>query len=209
MKLFVLVRHAHSVLNLEQRVNGDPAVEVPLTPQGEAQARVLGQTIAGLPLDLCLTTRFGRTRRTAELALEGRDVPLGTEPLLDDIDVGDLEGKPIAEYRAWKHAHTRADRFPGGESLDEGARRYVEAFRRLAALPHDCVLAVCHEIPIRYAVNATRASAELDGPVHEIANAVPYCFDDAALRRAADRISELSDRRSRGPLPQREREASM
>jgi broad specificity phosphatase PhoE len=192
MQLFVLVRHAHSVLNLEQRINGDPTVEVPLTPDGEAQARLLGLTIAGLPLDVCITSRFGRTRRTAEIALEGREVPLLTEPLLDDIDVGDLEGLPIAKYREWKHAHTRADRFPGGESLDEGALRYVEAFRRLPALPHDCVLVVAHEIPVRYAVNATRGSTELDGPVHEIANAVPYCFDDTALLRAADRIAELS-----------------
>jgi broad specificity phosphatase PhoE len=192
MRLFVLVRHAHSVLNLEQRVNGDPAVEVPLTPEGEAQARLLGLTVAGLQLDVCLTTRFGRTRRTAEIALEGREVPFLTEPLLDDIDVGDLEGLPIGEYRTWKHAHTRADRFPGGESLDEAAHRYAEAFRRITALPHDCVLVVCHEIPVRYAVNAANGSTELDGPVHEIANGVPYCFDDATLLRAADGIEELS-----------------
>jgi hypothetical protein len=29
--------------------------------------------------------------------------------------------------------------------------------------------------------------------VHAIENAEPYCFDDAALRRAAKRIAELTD----------------
>src|SRR5438874_13280152 len=133
MRLFVLARHAHSVLNLEQRVNGDPTVDVPLTPEGEEQARTLGLEVAGLPLDVCITTRFGRTKLTAETALEGRNVPFEVEPLLDDIRVGDLEGRTIADYRAWKRGHTRADRFPGGESLDEAARRYAEGFRRLVA----------------------------------------------------------------------------
>ena len=197
MRLFALARHAHSVLNLEQRVNGDPSIDVPLTPEGEAQARLLGIMLAGLPLDARVTTRFGRTRRTAELALEGRSVPFLTEPLLDDVDVGDLEGEPISEYRAWKRAHTRADRFPSGESLDDAALRYAEGFRRLAGLPHDCVLVVCHEIPIRYAVNGVNGSIELDGPVHEIPNAAPICFDDGALFRAAEHVEKLS----KGALP--------
>jgi phosphoserine phosphatase len=192
MRLFVLARHAHTTLNLEQRVNGDPTVEVPLTPEGEAQAQALGIMLSGLPLDACVTTRFGRTRRTADIALGGRDVPHITEPLLDDIHIGDLEGESIDEYRAWKRQHTRADRFPGGESLDEAARRYVEAFRKLVALPHDCILVVCHEIPVRYAVNGAAGSDQLDGPVHQIANAAPYCFDDQALLRAGTRIGELS-----------------
>lgn len=188
MRVFLFARHAHSTLNLEQRVNGDPEVEVALTERGEEQARLLGLQIAQAPLDLCVTTRFGRTRQTAELALAGRKVPVDTEPLLDDIDVGELEGLPITEYRSWKRVHTRADRFPGGESLDEAAARYALAFRRLASSPHDCVLVVCHEIPIRYALNAAAGSSELDGPVHDIGNAAPYCFGDEALLRAADGI---------------------
>src|SRR5438105_15118463 len=102
MRLFVLARHAHSLLNLEQRVNGDPRVDVPLTPEGEEQARMLGLEVAGLPLDVCITTRFGRTKQTAEAALRGREVPFEVEPLLDDIRVGDLEGQTLADYRAWK-----------------------------------------------------------------------------------------------------------
>jgi broad specificity phosphatase PhoE len=191
MRLSVLARHAHSTLNLAQRVNGDPSVEVGLTRLGEDEARELGLQLAHLPLDLCITSRFGRTRATAQLALAGRDVPFEVEPLLDDIDVGELEGLPITEYRAWKRAHKRADRFPGGESLDEAASRYAHAFRRLAGLPHDCVLVVCHEIPLRYALNAAAGSGELDGPVHDLRNATPYCFDSPSLLRAADGIERI------------------
>ena len=192
MRLFVLTRHAHSTLNVEGRVNGDPAVPVPLTDDGREQARMLGLELANVPLELCVHTRFTRTRETAELALGARGVPVVEEPLLDDVDVGDLEGDTIADYRAWKAKHARGDRFPGGESLDEAGRRYAAAFRRLLARPEQGILVVCHEIPVRYALNAAAGSDELDGPAHQIPNAAPFLFDEDALARAAERIEHLT-----------------
>jgi broad specificity phosphatase PhoE len=190
--LVVLARHAHSQLNVEGRINGDPAVRVPLTENGEAEARVLGLELQNAPFDLCLHTRFGRTQQTASLAMSGRDVPMEVEPLFDDIDVGDLEGETVEEYRAWKAQHTRADAFPGGESLDDAARRYVQAYRKLLARGLQSVLVVCHEIPIRYALNAAAGSEDLDGPAHTIPNATPFLFDEGSLARAAKRIEALS-----------------
>ena len=132
--------------------------------------------------------------RTARIALAGRAVRLYEEPLLDDIDVGDLEGETIAEYRAWKSRHTRSDRFPGGESLDDAARRYARAFNNLLDRPEHTVLVVCHEIPIRYALNAAADSSDLDGPEHGIPNATPYLFADVTLARAVDGIRRLAGR---------------
>jgi len=191
VRLFVLSRHAESVLNIEDRVNGDPTVRAPLTDRGCSEAALLGLQIRGLPVDACLHTRFGRTLETAQIALTGRDVPLFEEELLDDIRVGELEGWTVGEYRAWKREHTRADRFPGGESLDEAARRYADGYRRLLEQPHECVLVVCHEIPIRYALNAVGDSDDLDAPVHEIPNAAPFLFGEEALNKAAERIAQL------------------
>jgi broad specificity phosphatase PhoE len=195
VRLFVLARHGQSELNVTQRVNGDPSVQVLLTTLGEAEAGRLKAELAAVTLDLAVHTRFGRTRQTAEIALAGRIVPLEVEPLFDDIDIGDLEGKTIADYRAWKRAHTRADAFPGGESLDDAARRYARAFERLLARPEQRILVVCHEIPIRYAVNASSGSDELDRPVHEVENCLPYLFDEAGLERAVAGI------RLRAPSP--------
>ncbi len=193
--LVVLARHAHSQLNVEGRVNGDPAVPVHITEDGKEQARILGLQLASLPIDVCLHTRFVRTQETAALALAGRDVPVEVEPLFDDIDIGDLEGETIEQYHAWKRVHTRADRFPGGESLDEAADRYADGFRRLLARKERTVLVVCHEIPIRYALNAAAGSDDLDGPAHSIPNAAPFLFDGPALERAAERIDALSPSR--------------
>jgi broad specificity phosphatase PhoE len=180
------------VLNVEGRVNGDPDVPAPLTSTAEPR-RALGAEIANVELDLCVHSRFPRARETAELALDGRQVPVEVEPLLDDIDIGELEGSPLARYREVKREVGRKQAFPGGESLDHAAVRYAQAFRRLRRASARRVLVVCHEIPVRYALNGAAGADALDGPpFHDIPNAVPYVFDARSLERAAARIEELA-----------------
>src|SRR5688500_10270746 len=192
MRLFVLVRHGQSELNATHRVNGDPSVPVRLTKQGETEASALALQLAGVELDLCVHTRFGRTRETAEIALGDRPVPLEEEALLDDIYVGELEGQTIDEYRAWKAEHTRAEAFPGGESLDDSALRYATAYEQLLARPERRILVVCHEIPVRYAINAAAGSETLDAPAHGIGNCIPHLFDEDGLARAVTGIRRLA-----------------
>jgi broad specificity phosphatase PhoE len=191
MRLFVVARHAQSTLNVERRVNGDPARPVGLTELGREEARQLGIQIANIPFEVCFHTRFARTQETAALALGDREVPFETEALLDDIDVGDLDGAPVEEYRHWKRSHPRGESFPGGESLDDAAGRYAQAWRNLLATEHATVLVVCHEIPLRYALNGARGSESLDGPVHELRNAAPYLFTEENLERAVEGITAL------------------
>jgi len=192
MQLYVIARHAESTLNFVKRINGDPAVPVDLTEHGREEARLLGQQIAHVPIELCVHTRFTRTQETALIALEGRDVPFEEMPSLDDIDVGELEGQTIDEYRAWKRQHTRHDPFPGGESLDAAARRYADAYEQLLERPEQSILVVTHEIPLRYAINAADGSGDLDGPAHQLPNATPYVFDETALRHAVGQIRRLA-----------------
>src|SRR3954469_5134325 len=155
---------------------------------------LLGAQLANVELDLCVHTRFPRTKETAELAVAGRAVPIEVEPRLDDIDLGDLDGFPIERYREVKLEVGRKRPFPGGESLDDAARRYAAAFRDLVARPERRILVVAHEIPVRYALNAAAGSDELDGPpFHVLPNAMPFLFDDDTLARAADRIEQLAE----------------
>lgn len=192
MKLLVISRHGESTLNIERRVNGDPAVPVTLTDRGRDEAKLLGQQLAHVPLDLCIHTQFSRTRETAEIALADREIPSLEEPLLGDVRIGELEGRTLDDYREWKREHTRHDAFPGGESLDNAARRYAQAYRRVLERPEERILVVTHEIPLRYAINAAEGSDDLDGPARQLANATPYLFDEAALERAVTVIERLT-----------------
>lgn len=192
MHLALIARHGQSLLNVQGLVNGDPARDAGLSDRGRAEAEGLGRQIAAVALDLVITSRFPRAHETAELALVGRAVPALEDGDLDDIRIGDLEGQTLVDYRAWKRSHTRDDAFPGGESLNAAARRYADAFERVLARPEAAILLVCHEIPVRYAVNAAAGSGDLDGPLHDVANASPYVFDAAGLRRAVDGMHRLA-----------------
>jgi probable phosphoglycerate mutase len=193
MRLLLLARHGQSALNVSGLVNGDPSRDAGLSPLGMDEARKLGGQIAGIAIDICVTSEFPRARQTAQLALEGRDaIPSETDGELNDVRIGELEGRTLAEYRTWKRAHTRQDPFPGGESLDDSARRYADAFERLLDHDEPSILCVCHEIPVRYLVNSAAGSDNLDGPLHDVANATPYVFDADGLGRGIRRMRELA-----------------
>jgi broad specificity phosphatase PhoE len=192
MRTFLLARHGQSQFNLAGVVNADPGRDPGLSPAGEAEARHLGRQVAALEIELVVTSRFPRAQQTAGLALATRNVPHVIIPDLDDVKIGELEGKTIADYRAWKHGRSRTEPFPGGESLDDAARRYAGAYRSLVERPESTVLVICHEIPVRYAINAAADSRQLDAPVHDVPNAVPYLFGEPQLAAATERIVELA-----------------
>jgi len=188
MRLLLLARHGQSLFNVAGIVNGDPRLDKGLSPLGMREGERLQRQLAGVAIDLCVTSEFPRAQQTAQYALGTRvtTTPTIVDAGLNDIRIGDLEGDTLTAYRTWKYAHTRHDPFPGGESLDAVARRYADAYERLLQRDEDTILCVCHEIPVRYAVNAAAGSDDLDGPLHDIRNATPYLFDATALRRAVD-----------------------
>jgi 2,3-bisphosphoglycerate-dependent phosphoglycerate mutase len=192
MRLFLLARHGQSLFNVDSVVNGDPALDRGLSEQGIEEAGRLAGQLAGLPVDLVAVSPFPRALQTANIALAGREVPHLVDEDLGDVRIGDLEGKSLDAYRETPAHSNRKERFPGGESLDEAALRYATAVRRLLARSEPTTLVVCHEIPVRYLVNAAGGSDELNGPLRFVANATPYLFDEAALHRAAERIQQLA-----------------
>jgi probable phosphoglycerate mutase len=192
MRLFLVARHGQSLFNVDNVVNGDPALDRGLSEQGIEEAERLAGQLAGLSLDLVAVSPFPRALQTANIALDGREVPHLVDEDLGDVRIGELEGQSLDAYRETPAHSNRKERFPGGESLDEAALRYATAVRRLLERDEPTTLVVCHEIPVRYLVNAAGGSDELNGPLRFVANATPYLFDEAALRRAAERIEELA-----------------
>jgi broad specificity phosphatase PhoE len=165
-------------------LSSDPGKPAPLTPRGELQARRLGAQIRGLAVELCLHSRFERTRQTALLALGGREVRTRTEPRFDEIDAGLFDGRSIDEYHAWRFAHGIATPFPGGESIFAALNRFADGLDALLESRARTVLVITHEIVLRHVIEAAT-----DNPVTSgIPMATPYLFDEVALARAAFRL---------------------
>src|SRR5690348_3797437 len=97
----VLARHGESETAARGVVGGD----APLTERGRDEAAALGVELGAVQFDVCLTSAALRARETADIALEGRAVPREVVSELADIDFGDLDGRPLGEYREWIGAH--------------------------------------------------------------------------------------------------------
>lgn len=188
MKTAILARHGESEYSVRGAVNGDPKIVVALTEEGRAQARALGDELAGDRIDLAATSEFPRAIETADLALEGRDVPRLVVPELNDIGIGEFEGKTLVEYRGWARSFPPDAVSPGGaESRVAAVTRYVAGLRKLLARPEKSILVVAHSLPIRYVLNAVD---EL-GPAPEMAlveYAKPYRLAARELELALDRL---------------------
>jgi len=192
MRLFLAVRHGQSLFNIDKVVNGDPTLDRGLSERGIEEAERLAGQLAGLPLDLVVVSPFPRAVQTANIALVGREVPHLVDDDLGDVRIGELEGESLDAYREMPAHSNRKEQFPGGESLDEAALRYAAAVERLLARDEPVTLIVCHEIPVRYLVNAANGSGELNGPLKYVGNAEPYLFGEDSLRCAVGRIRELA-----------------
>jgi broad specificity phosphatase PhoE len=184
MQALILARHGESEYSVRGLLNGDASVDVGLTAAGVEQACELGRALEAVQLDLCVTTELRRTRRTAELALSGRGVPVEVWPGLNDPRAGAFEGGLLDDYRGWAWAAGSAEPVPGGgESRLEVVARCVRSYRALLERPEPTILAVVHALPIAYllaAVEGEAPAARMDRPI-EYARA--YTVEAEALRR--------------------------
>jgi len=184
MREAILARHGESVFNVVDVMNGDITVPGGLTPRGVEQARGLGSALRGRPLELCIVSEFERAQLTADIALEGRDVPRLVWPKLNDPLYGPFEGKLLEEYRSWAGANpSRAVPGERGESRYAMVTRYAQAFRELLVRPEVAILVVCHSLPVSYALGG-REGLPPGARVPLAENATPYPFTADELETA-------------------------
>ena len=196
----IFVRHAESELSARGLVNGDPSVDCPLTDKGRRDAERFRTIIAREPIDLCVTTEFLRTRQTAEIALEGLDIPLEIEPRLDDPPVGVFESRPQKEYLEWLASHDWTTGPPGGgESQLNSVRRFLGAFDRLTNRRQSCILIIGHAFPSGVAHTLAHEPPPAIRPHYEcdFDYLDPITVDPGALKsgigRARQELLEIED----------------
>lgn len=137
MPKLVLIRHGQSLWNLENRFTG--WVDVPLTAQGESEAKGAGAKLKGLTFDVAYTSALTRAQRTLQLAMEaaGLNLPVIRDQALNERHYGDLQGLNKDDLRKqygdeqvkiWRRSYDVPP--PAGESLKDTAARTLPFFER-------------------------------------------------------------------------------
>lgn len=137
MPTLVLIRHGQSIWNLQNRFTG--WVDVPLSAQGEEEARRAGELIRELSFDVAYTSALRRAQHTLDLIIEttGKPFPVIRDAALNERMYGDLQGLDKADTVArhgeaqvhiWRRSFDIAP--PNGESLKDTAARTLPFFDR-------------------------------------------------------------------------------
>ena len=132
-----LARHGETAWSLSGQHTG--LTDIPLTEQGERNARNLGERLQGTPFVKVLTSPLQRAWRTCELAGFGAHAEI--DPDLVEWNYGEYEGKLTADIRK-----ERPDWFlfrdgcPGGESLEAVAARADRVIARLREIHGDVIV---------------------------------------------------------------------
>lgn len=98
MPTLVLVRHGQSLWNLENRFTG--WVDVPLTEQGEKEARSAGEKLKSFKFNVAFTSALQRAQRTLALIMQTagfKDLPVYMDQALNERHYGGLQGLNKAE----------------------------------------------------------------------------------------------------------------
>jgi len=181
----IFARHGESEYSALGLMNGDVSVPVGLTGRGVREARELGATLAGEPVDLCVTSSMQRAIETADAALADRRVARLEMPELNDPLYGPFEGRPLEEYRAWATARPSSARpEPGGESRLMVVLRYARGLRLLLGRPEESILVVCHSLPVAYAL-AAREGRTPTAHVSLVGHATAHPFTRDEVEAAA------------------------
>lgn len=137
LPLTYLARHGETAWTISRQHTG--RTDIPLTLEGEAQARRLGERLDGLKFAAVLTSPLQRARRTCELA--GFGAVAIVEPDLMEWNYGAYEGRTSAEIHAERPDWDLfRDGCPAGESPDQIGARADRAVRRVRGIAGDTLL---------------------------------------------------------------------
>ncbi len=125
-----LVRHGETAWTLTAQHTG--RTDLPLTEQGERQARELGASLTALGIDRIFSSPLQRARRTAELAMPHARVEADDD--LMEWDYGAYEGRRTAEIEVERPGwQLFRDGCPGGETLESVGARADRVICRIRA----------------------------------------------------------------------------
>ena len=135
MGRLLLVRHGETPWNLDGRLQG--STDVDLSEKGREQARLVAGRLSTTAIDLAYSSNQSRARETAEIILEGRDVPLHAIPELRERSHGVFEGLTAKERRQRYPDMFAASLLNNLDFAPTGGETFRQTNRRMAAWAQD------------------------------------------------------------------------
>lgn len=131
----LLIEHGQTVVDREGRIHG--SLDPPLTVRGRAQARRLGDRLAGLEAKPAMLIASDRRRALETAAIAGRraGIPVFTTPALRPPDAGYWSGaeEAVAKQGLAPYFAHAGRRIPGGDRVVEWRRAHTNFLRDLLA----------------------------------------------------------------------------
>jgi 2,3-bisphosphoglycerate-dependent phosphoglycerate mutase len=187
MPTLVLVRHGQSIWNAEDRFTG--WIDVPLSAQGEAEARSAAARLRDIPFHVAYTSALMRAQDTLAIILDelGTDIPVIRDAALNERMYGELQGLNKEQTRQkygadivklWRRSYDIPP--PGGEALKDTAARTIPFFER--AIVGDLkegknVLVVAHGNSNRSIAMVLEKLSPEEVVNLELATGVPYLYE--------------------------------
>lgn len=132
-----LIRHGATEWSLSGRHTG--RTDIPLTSNGEDEARELGKYLLNISFAHVLTSPLKRARQTCELAGLGKIPEI--DPDLAELDYGDYEGRRSVDIRKERPDwNVYRDGCPRGEMPAQASDRADRLFARLRVLDGNVAL---------------------------------------------------------------------
>ncbi len=130
--LYFLQRHGEAETNATDTLSSWPEVrEFHLTEKGRAQVRESALKLKEKGVDLIFSSDLLRTKETAAIISETTGVPVVFDERLRELGLGELNGRPEAEYKAAIKGGDKVTRFddaPKGTELLRDCRKRIIAF---------------------------------------------------------------------------------
>ena len=140
MKLYI-VRHGESETNRKGLWTG--WLDVALTDQGIADAERVRDTLRGIKFDKVYSSDLQRARVTCEIALPGYEYE--TTPLLREISLGVIEGKPIGDnWSEYLASLKDGNSDKSAESTDDMRKRISEFLHKMEKSPYETIAVFSH-----------------------------------------------------------------
>ena len=152
MSHIYLIRHGEAVCNVDPTAPAaGPNGDLGLTPKGRTQAERLRDRLAAtgeIAADVLISSTLRRARETAEILAPALGLPIVWDDEVQELDIGELDGKPWNEIEALvpdMRDEPLQPIGPGGESWAQFVLRVGLALERIVR-EHEgkTVVIVCH-----------------------------------------------------------------